>query len=92
MRDFVYGIVRDYLYITTRLLWCIAAPMLPLSITLLLLKVNGVILIEWEQILTCVMFLVILDPILLMIDFFRFSFEYEIGGGEDVDQRTKTNG
>ena len=92
MKYFVYGIVIDSLYVTTRLLWCIAALMLPLSITLTMLKVNGIILIEWEKIISCVLFLVILDPILLIIDFFRFSFEYEIGGGENVERRTKENG
>lgn len=92
MRDFAYRIVCKYLWATTRLLWSITALMLPLSIALSLLKHYGVILIEWEQILSCVMFLVIFDPILIITDLIRFGFENEIGGGEDVERRTKENG
>ena len=38
------------------------------------------------------MFLVIFDPILIITDLIRFGFENEIGGGEDVERRTKENG
>lgn len=79
--------IRIFLIVTTTMLWSMVVFAFMASIALTTLKLKDVIIIEWEQIASLTMFLLILDPTLLIIDAFRRSMDTNyIGGGENVER------
>ena len=86
MEKGIWKFTRKFLIVFTTLLWSIVVFSFVASITLAILKFKGIIKIEWEQVSMLVAFLVILDPILLLIDAFRRSMDITyIGGGKNVE-------
>lgn len=83
----VWVVVEKFIWVATLLLWITCALAIPTFIALYILKVKGIVLISWEQLLTFVAYLVILDPILLLIDQTRYDLnKYYMENGEDVER------